>query len=345
MMDDLYLKRSGNRRRLSSYDATGANEDWIWIHPGEEKEFARIEGAGILKHFWVTTDCAEELYLRKLVLLIYWDGETEPSVQVPLGDFFGLGHGLTRTFWSLPLQMAGKDGRGFNCWFPMPFQNEARFSIRSECASEKVMFYFYLDYEEHLKLPEETLYFHAQWHRENPTVGICQGKMSNDEYNFTGGRNQTGDDNYVILEAKGHGHYVGCHMDIQNLRKTEEFDWYGEGDDMIFIDGDVWPPTLHGTGMEDYFGAAFAPCEGDEFCSPWLGIILAGQENFSGKSSWYRYHVQDPVLFSKSIRVTIEHGHANRRSDDYSSTAYWYQNEPHQPFSLPSCQARLPRED
>jgi hypothetical protein len=127
-------------------------------------------------------------------------------------------------------------------------------------------------------------------------------------------------------------------------------DWYGEGDEMIFIDGETWPPSLHGTGTEDYVNMAFCPRE--EFCSPYHGLILyngsleAHEWRWKGKQSCYRYHVEDPIAFRKSIRVTIEHGEANILSNDIASTAYWYQLEPHAPFpALPAVEKRLPRLD
>ena len=165
------------------------------------------------------------------------------------------------------------------------------------------------------------------------------------------------------------GSYVGCNLNIHNLRQREDLEWpekmswpfrieevpdnqpalsnainwYGEGDDMIFIDGESWPPSLHGTGTEDYFNMAYGPAV--PFSTPYYGITLPGGRNWSGKISLYRFHIEDPIHFQKSIRVTIEHGHANRRSDDYSSTAYWYQFEPHKPFpSLPTAEDRSPRD-
>ncbi|UCH58065.1 MAG: DUF2961 domain-containing protein, partial [Candidatus Bathyarchaeota archaeon] len=145
-----------------------------------------------------------------------------------------------------------------------------------------------------------------------------------------------------ILEAEGRGHYVGCNMNVHNLRETKEFNWYGEGDDMIFIDGEK-SPSIVGTGTEDYYCMSWCPTQ--EYCAPFHGLPLPGGSNWSGKVTWYRYHILDPVYFQKSNRVTIEHGHANHRSDDYSSTAYWYQTEPHRPFGpiLP-LEERLPRE-
>ena len=119
-------------------------------------------------------------------------------------------------------------------------------------------------------------------------------------------------------------------MNIHNLRDSKDWDWFGDGDDMVFIDNNEWPPTLHGTGTEDYFNTAWCPTQ--EFSGLYHGIILAGDRNWKGKITYYRFHIEDPIVFSKSIKVTIEHGHANKRSDDYSSTAYWYQTEPHKNF-------------
>ena len=149
----------------------------------------------------------------------------------------------------------------------------------------------------------------------------------------------------MILEAEGHGHYVGCNLAIHNLRAPGlEWNWYGEGDDMIFVDGEPFPPSLHGTGTEDYFNTAWCPTQ--EYSAPYHGITMAGERNWAGKIALYRFHVEDPVRFQRSIRVTIEHGHANRRSDDYSSTAYWYQAEPHASFPpLPEVADRVPRTD
>ncbi len=155
--------------------------------------------------------------------------------------------------------------------------------------------------------------------------------------------NLDGAQNYVILEANGRGHYVGCHLDIDCFERQPN-DWYGEGDDMIIIDGEPLP-RLYGTGTEDYVNTAFAPTE--EYSAPYHGVILwQGTDDWRwrGKNTIYRYHVEDPIFFEQSIRVTIEHGHGNKLSNDYSSTAYWYQTEPHQPFPpmLP-VEARLPR--
>ncbi|MCK4513359.1 DUF2961 domain-containing protein, partial [bacterium] len=141
--------------------------------------------------------------------------------------------------------------------------------------------------------------------------------------------------------------YVGCNLNIDCFQRGAN-DWYGEGDDMIFVDGEPWPPSLHGTGTEDYFNTAFCPTQ--EFNTPYHGITLYSGNRahwkWGGKNSMYRFHIPDPIYFQKSIRVTIEHGHDNLLSNDYSSTAYWYQEEPHISFpALPAVDARFPRED
>jgi hypothetical protein len=358
--------RDVRTRRASSWDKTGGNDDNLKIQPGETVVLADVEGVGCINHIWCTHMCLQPDYLRRLTLRMKWDNEQGYSVEVPLGDFFGVGHAQMTNFASLPLQMSPADGRSFNCFFPMPFSERAQVELTSECEAE-VTFYYYVDYELHDQIPSDFARFHAQWRRENPCEGVSDEGMDNQEFEF-GGTNVGGAGNYVILEAEGRGHYVGCNLNIHNLRQRPDlawpgelswpmrleeamgraevifkcFNWYGEGDDMIFINGEEWPPSLHGTGTEDYFNTAFCPAV--KYDAPYHGITLPGGPNWSGKVSLYRFHIEDPIHFQRSIRVTIEHGHANRRSDDYSSTAYWYQMEPHKPFPpLPSAEGQLPR--
>jgi hypothetical protein len=293
-------------------------------------------------------------YARTTVLRAFWDGAPAPCVEAPIGDFFGIGHAIVKDFWSLPLSMSPQDGRGFNCFFPMPFASGARIEVENE-SDAAMIFYFYVDYEEHDCIDESLGRFHAQWRRENPTHGWAEGRYDDDIAAGQVGElrrkawstpNLDGKDNYVILEAEGRGHYVGCNLNIDCFSRQAN-DWYGEGDDMIFVDGEVWPPSLHGTGTEDYFNTAFSPRT--EFCAPYHGItVYSGTDEWpwKGKNSLCRFHIEDPVMFQKSVRVTIEHGHANSLSNDYSSTAYWYQAEPHAPFpTLPPAADRLPRPD
>jgi hypothetical protein len=265
--------------------------------------------------------------------------------------------------------MGPADGRAFNCFFPMPYSDRALIEVTNE-GDAVVMLYFYVDYEVHDSIDPDLGRFHAQWRRENPTEGISDDGMTNEEW-LLGGTNLDGKGNYVILDADGKGHYVGCNLNIHSLgRPAKEkwpeelgwppnkdsvaknrdlflgtFDWLGEGDDMIFIDGEEWPPSFHGTGLEDYFNCSWCPAV--PYSAPYHGITIEPSgPNWTGKMSFYRFHIEDPIHFQESIRVTIEHGHANRRSDDYSSTAYWYQIEPHKPFSpLLPVEERLPRPD
>jgi hypothetical protein len=235
--------------------------------------------------------------------------------------------------------MSPQDGRGFNCWFHMPFATGARFEVTSECAEEELLFYYYIDYESFDALEDGLGRFHAHWRRQCPTDGVEQGGESNTQY-LMEGTNLDGEGNYTILDAQGRGHYVGCVLNLTNLRHTAEWNWYGEGDDMIFIDGEPFPPTLHGTGTEDYLNTAWCPSQ--PYHAPYHGLTLPGGENWSGQISMYRFHIEDPVTFTRSIRVTIEHGHANKRSDDLSSVAYWYQELPNRPLDLPPVHRRLP---
>ncbi len=166
------LRSNVRRMRLSSYDTTGGNFDWWEFEPGQTRSIAAIEGAGCIKHIWMTLSCEDKYLYRKVLLRMYWDGEEAPSVETPVGDFFGMGHNLTRNFVSLPLQMSPESGRGFNCWFPMPFESAARIDITNE-ANRKLNVYFYVDYESYPDGTSMADYgrFHAQWRRVNPTPG------------------------------------------------------------------------------------------------------------------------------------------------------------------------------
>jgi hypothetical protein len=364
-LDSLFVLQRTRTRRESSFDRSGGNHDWVDIAPGQVRDLVDVKGPGVVRHIWCTTwaagpgGVAEAQVLRKLVLRVYWDGEEAPSIEAPLGDFFGMGHGLSRNFVSEPLAMSPQDGRALSCYFPMPFSTRARFAVENGCDAPAA-FYYYVDWEEGPLPAADCGRFHAQWRRERDTAGwaprepgLLDREKANDPREPAwwpaawARRNTTGDDNYVILDARGRGTYVGCNLNIDVFERQAN-DWYGEGDDMIFIDGEPWPPSLHGTGTEDYFNTAFCPSQ--VFHAPWHGVTLySGAEagfRWGGKNSVYRFHVRDPIHFQSSIRVTIEHGHANKLSNDYSSTAYWYQEEPHAAFPpFPGVEARLARRD
>jgi hypothetical protein len=355
--------RDCRSRRLSSYDRSGGNLDCLLIAPGETKVLGEITGAGCVKHIWVTMMSlpGEPHELRQTVLRMFWDGEESPSVEVPLGDFFGIAFGLRRNFTSLPLQMSPEDGKSFHCWFPMPFASGARFEVENQGTSRRV-FYFQIDWEEHTACPPDVGRFHASWNRTNPTAGTATTHgYTRADYGYSEARpagpgfalggpwqrpNLTGERNYVILDVRGRGHYVGCNLGVDVFERQVN-DWYGEGDDMIFVDDEPWPPRLHGTGTEDYFGTAFCPTQ--TYSTPYHGLtVYSGTPEWpwGGKNAMYRFHVEDPIRFERAIRVTIETGHDNALANDYSSTAYWYQlgrTEPLPP--LPPVEARIPRPD
>ena len=324
--------RDARSGRVSSFDRSGGNDDRLHIAPHSSATLADIAGAGCITHIWTTIACRDPFHLRKIVLRMRWDGEAEPSVEVPVGDFFGLGHAQVTYFSSLPLQMFN---RGFNCWFPMPFASHAEITVENQ-TDDEVIYYYYVDYEAYDRLDGDYGRFHAQWRRENPTLVRPPDALNEREHPL----NLTGQDNYVVLEAQGRGHYVGCHLDVD----LKEPGWWGEGDDMFFIDGESWPPSLHGTGTEDYFCGAWNYNRLEQtFSTPYFGYHFKTNADYTGKHSQYRYHVEDPIRFSKSLRFSIEHGHANNVEGDWSSTAYWYQTEPHLTFpTLLAVEQRLP---
>jgi hypothetical protein len=344
-LGSLPILRDYTSKRSSSFDPEGNNNDWWTFNPGDKRDILATGQPGCIKHIWMTVGNGGPHALRRIILRAWWDGEAEPSIEVPLGDFFGIGFGEFKNFQSLPLQMSPQDGRSMNCWWPMPF-DAARIEIESEC-TEPFNLYFYVDFEEYRQPhSEQVARFHAQWRREAKTEGWLTERLNSQNLWEIWGRkpNRDGADNYILLDAEGDGIYVGCNLNIDVFERQGN-DWYGEGDDMIFVDGEPWPPALHGTGTEDYFNMAFCPQQ--EYSAPYHGLTMySGNSNWpwKGKNSMYRYHIEDPVRFRKSILVTIEHGHANKLSNDYSSTAYWYQKEPHKPFpALLSVEQRLPR--
>lgn len=323
------------QHRSSSYDRSGGNADASTIAPGETLTLLDDAGPGIVSHVWVTIATDDPDHLKALVLRMYWDGEATPSVEAPIGDFFGLGLGEYHLYQSAPLQV-GSD-KALNCFFPMPFQKHARITVTNEGAIKTDAFYFNIDYRVYSKpLPADQLYFHAQYRQAAPARGTTNQWKSNGEMDDK--KNLNGEGNYIWLEATGRGHFVGVTMSVlQNQDK-----WWGEGDDMFFVDGEKLP-SINGTGTEDYFLGAW-DFGGHPFAYQLYGAPVVGSELAGGRSSVYRFHLDSPIPFTKSLRATIEHGHANHRSDNYYSVAYWYQTEPHAPFpALPSLEQRIPR--
>lgn len=349
MLEGLSRLREGQSRRLSSYDTTGGNWDAWRINGGETRELARITGPGCIRHIWATVSAEDEHYLRKALLRAYWDGEASPSVDTPLGDFFGVGHGVVNSYSCAVLNMSANRGQekhaAMNCYFPMPFSQEARIALVNESDKPINSVYFYLDYDLLPTAPDDHGRFHAKWRRENPTDGWARVKPQQQPDWGEAGRlpNLTDRENYLFLEARGRGHFVGVNLSVHNLCGG----WWGEGDDMFMVDGQKWPPDLHGTGSEDYFSHAWGMQPHNSFLYNGVSYHKPGTAfNYNERITVYRYHINEPVIFHKSLRVSIEHGHANSHSNDYSSVAYWYQTEPHYDFcAMLPVDRRLPRPD
>lgn len=344
----LWQLRDYTSKRVSSYDTTGANDDGNWqnkIQPGETRVITKIKGPGIIRHIWMTIATSEPYHLKKIVLRMYWDGEKTPSVEVPIGDFFGLGLGRYTLYQSEYLSVGSQ--RALNSFFPMPFKEWAKITITNQGDQPIGAFYYNIDWEKHESLPENIAYFHAQYRQAVPTDGWTSDWRWNSDPKINNKENKTGEGNYVILKAKGRGHLVGVmHSIIQN-----QGDWWGEGDAMIYIDG-AEKPQIHGTGAEDFYLGAW--CYGGcginpfgnlkpTFAYPRYGNPVNGGDNRGSQWTVYRFFTESPITFDESIKVTIEHGHANHRSDNYYTVAYWYQTEPHAPFPpLPPVEQRVP---
>ncbi len=319
------LKNFQTRRASSSDpDWRNGNGDCRYIKPGGSLTLAELSGPGEIVHFWCTIADREPNYSRLLTLRIYWDGETNASVECPIGDFFGLGMGVDKAFTSLPVRVSS-DGRGRNCYWPMPFRKSARVVVTNDGKKPCDAFYYYLDWQQLPSLPKDTAYFHAMYRQEFP---CAMGQ------------------NYLIADIAGRGHYVGTVLGVYLTAPG----WFGEGDDFFFIDGEK-EPGMRGTGTEDYF------CDGWGFreqSGPFYGTPLWEGYDTGDRGSAYRWHVPDPVTFKKSLRLEIEHKGSQifpdgkstgfiERDDLFSSVAFWYQIEPHQPWpALPPGPDRLP---
>ncbi|HTJ29780.1 MAG TPA: glycoside hydrolase family 172 protein [Acidobacteriaceae bacterium] len=325
------------QKRVSSYDRTGGNADAIHIAHGATATILDASGPGIITHIWFTIASPEHLHLKKLVMRMYWDDEATPSVETPVGDFFGLGLGEYFKYESIPLSVASD--KALNSFFEMPFRKKARITITNEGSEQVDAFYFNIDYRQLSKpLPADTLYFHAQYRQAAPNKGWTNDWQDNGTPLVDHKKNLNGEDNYVWMEATGKGHFVGVTMSVLQNQDS----WTGEGDDMFFIDGET-TPSINGTGTEDYFLGAW-DFGSHPFAYATYGAPVVGNETAGSRTSLYRFHLDSPIPFTKSIKATIEHGHANHRSDNFYSVAYWYQTEPHAAFPpLPPVDARLPR--
>lgn len=310
----------------------------IWpVKAGQTATLLDIEGCGTVRHIWLTFPPSCREHLRYMVLRMYWDGQEQPSVECPVGDFFGIAHARFRPMVSEMVSYIG--GRGLNCWIPMPFTKSAKITIENDSDVDLPMLFYQVNYTLGDSHPEQMGFFHAQFRRSN-----CQ---------------QMGTD-YVILDGvEGKGRYLGTVLGVRNA--CQELGWWGEGEVKMYFDGET-QPTICGTGAEDYIGCAW---ELEEVCAPQQGCPMNDKEK--GLVSMYRWHSLDPIYFRKSLKVTIQqigclpipkaravlgdrlvHYPAAGapadsdlcyfdRSDDYSSVAYWYQTLPTKPFPPLPC--------
>lgn len=344
---DLPRIRDYTSERISSYDVSGDNLDGDHKHPikpGETRVMGEVQGPGIIKHMWIAFPSNEPYHLKRYVFRIYWDGESSPAVETPLGDFFGLGLGQYVVFESGPISVGSQ--KAMNCFFPMPFRKSAKLTITNEGEQPLNAFYFNIDWEKHTKLPDDIGYFYAEYRQAVPNKATTNDWKSNRDVIKI--PNPSGENNYVFLETEGKGHLVGITLSVlQN-----QGDWFGEGDEMIFID-DKTKPHITGTGSEDYFLGAW--CYGGCGLSPFgatnptfafqrYGNPINGGDMRGSRWMLYRFHTDSPVAFQKYLKMTIEHGHANHRADNFYSVAYWYQIGPYKNRPpLPPVADRIPR--
>ncbi len=287
----------------------------IIIAPHSVVTLADIAGPGAIQHLWLTTFPTN---WRKLVLRAYWDGEEQPSIETPYGDFFAQGWCERANVNSLPIAI--NPAGGFNSYWEMPFRQHARLTIEN-LGDQEVVLYYQINYIL-TDVPADAAYFHAQWRRSNPL-----------------GYKET----HTLLDSvQGKGHYVGTYLAWQ----ANSPGWWGEGEIKFYMDGDVDFPTICGTGTEDYFGGAWNfEQPGGEYCpfsTPFLGlpqiIRSDGLYHSQQRFGMYRWHIMDPIRFEENLRVTIQAlgWRSGRRylplQDDIASTSFWYQAEPHAPY-------------
>jgi Protein of unknown function (DUF2961) len=300
--------------KQSSFDRTGANEDDWSIASKATREIFSSDGPGMINHIWMTMGVQGTDGLKRVTLRIYWDGNDKPSVEVPVGDFFGLNLSEYFLYESLFLNCA--PDKGLNCYLAMPFHRSARITVTNETDDSIPHFYSNIDYQLVPELPPDALYFHAQYRQAVPNTPVA----------LPNAVNLDGKDNYVFVETRGRGHLLGVTLGV--IQTAEG--WWGEGDDMTFLDNEN-APAINGTGAEDYFNGAWG------FGTPY-GYLYSGAPyqvdvgNIGGRSCMYRWHANNPLTFSHYMKHTIEHGTANNRADYYYSVAYWYQDKPFTDF-------------
>ena len=295
---------------------------FVRIKPGETFTMAQIDGPGAVQHIWMTPTGN----WRFSIIRFYWDDETEPSIECPVGDFFGMGWNTYAPLASIAICV--NPSSAFNCYWPMPFRKKCRITMENIDDQNPMTVYYQIDYTL-TEVPPDAGYFHAQFRRSNP-----------DETSV-----------YTINEGiKGKGQYVGVYL----AWGVHNNGWWGEGEIKFYIDGDTQFPTICGTGTEDYFCGSYdfdtnkknqagvAESNYTEFCTPYSGLCQVirgdGHYNVMQRFGLYRWHIMDPVRFDKDLKITIQDlgwhkgGRYLPQKSDISSVCYWYQAEPHAKF-------------
>ncbi len=287
---------------------------FAYIEGGKTITLAEISGSGAIQHIWMTPTGN----WRYSILRFYWDDETTPSVEVPAGDFFGMGWGEYAHLNSLAVTV--NPGSAFNCYWPMPFRKKCRITMEN-ISTERMNVYYQVDYTL-TTVPDDAAYFHAQFRRSNPT----QGAMHT-----------------LVDSISGKGQYVGTYI----AWGVNNNGWWGEGEIKFYMDGDKTYPTINGTGTEDYFCGSYnfenrKTRQYQEFTTAYAGLhqvirpdgLYTSQQRFG----MYRWHIVDPIRFEKGLKITIQdlgwrsEGRYLPQQSDISSVVYWYQREPHAPF-------------
>jgi hypothetical protein len=339
-LSNLYLKRDVESRSLSAENPTGEKGKGAMVDPkgkGAARELGQgwkvrpcltlksgktttimdNKGPGVVRHMWFTF--SKKSY-RNIILRIFWDGEKQPSVEVPLGDFLCNSWKERQNILALPINV--NPSGGMNIYFPMPFRKHAKITVENDSSDDLSGFFYTINYTLE-DIAEQALYFHAQWRRSNPL--------------------KYGEEYILIDKIKGQGQYIGTFMAWQQNNAG----WWGEGEIKMYIDGDKKFPTICGTGTEDYFGGAW--CFGDDFSAPYLGFqqVVKKSGEVGARMTLYRFHIQDPVFFKKDLKVTMQAlgWRSEQRflplQDDISSVTYWYQTLPCASFPpLPDRNAR-----
>jgi len=305
-----------------------SNRDNSNVSPGQKKILLDVKGPGVITHLWMTFLGPEphpwakkgSANHQEMLLRMYWDGSERPAVEAPVGDFFASSFGIRSEVISLPV--AVEDADSYNCFWHMPFRKSARIEVVNQSEKPISLLYYNIDWIKKEQIADNTPYFYAQYRQEYP---VKHGK------------------DYVLLDTKGKGHYVGTVLSV----RTRSPSWFGEGDEKIYIDGEQ-NASIWGTGTEDYFLSAWGL---KTTSTPYFGVPYFDQWGIvGGHTSAYRWHVTDPIVFNKAIKVTFEHfgwmspdenpkyesNSWNEREDDYSSVAFWYQT------GEPTFEARAP---